>query len=367
MRAHSPFDLVEDQHTLAQACALLDGTELVAVDTEFVRESTYFARLCLIQLATDKLVAGIDCLAELDLGPLFARILDPKMTWIVHSGRQDIEVVWHAAGSKPSRVYDTQIAAALLGEPPQIGLREILGATLGVEIHKTLTRTNWAKRPLPANALEYALDDVRHLPELWRRLSERLVGANRLEWFLEDCERALDVPLEPDLATLYQRTKGTGKLRNAGVDTALALLDWREERSRRANRPRRWILSDEALVALASRRPREPAELHEIAGLPERTIAKSGPEILVAIASSSEPRFSGLAVERGAPSRLDLTLLKSLQTQVRGCAARLGIEPEVVAAKRDIVGCVLGTPPERLCSGWRAHYLQLPRRDPDSR
>lgn len=362
MQTHSPFEFVEDQQTLAQVCELLDGADLVAVDTEFVRESTYFAKLCLIQLATDKLVTCIDCLAAIDPTPLFARLLDPNITWIVHSGRQDLEVVWHATGAKPARVYDTQIAAALLGEPPQIGLREILAASLRVEIGKSLTRTNWAKRPLGSAALEYALDDVRYLLDLWRSLSQRLVSVHRLDWFIEDCNRALETSLEPDLPTLFQRTKGTGRLREQSVNAALALLDWREERARRADRPRRWILSDETLVALAARRPRNLAELKEIEGLAEGTLNKSGNAILAAIASSDASPYTELPVERDA-ARPDAGLLKSLQSQVRECASRLGIEPEVLAAKRDMTACVLGSPPDRLTSGWRAEHLQLPTSD----
>jgi ribonuclease D len=358
MQTHSPFRLVEDQRKLAQICELLDDTGLVALDTEFVRESTYFPKLCLIQLATDKFVACVDCLAPLDLSPLFGRLLDSNITWIVHSGRQDIEVVWHMAGAKPARVLDTQIAAALLGLPPQIGLREILHSTLGVEIGKAMTRTNWAKRPLGADALDYALDDVRHLPELWRRLSQRLAAMERLEWCFEDCDRALEVPLEPDLAALFQRTKGTGRLRTESIHAALALLDWREALARRADRPRRWVLADETLVALAARRPRNLEELREIDGLPERTIAKNGESILAAIAAAQDPRFTEIPIERST-LRPDAAQLKEIQRQVRACAQRLGIEPEVLAARRDLVATVQGSPPERLRAGWRAAQLQL--------
>lgn len=358
MQTQSPFRLVEDQRKLAQLCELLDDTGLVAVDTEFVRESTYFPKLCLIQLATDKLVACIDCLARVDLAPLFERLLDSNITWIVHSGRQDIEVVWHSAGAKPACVLDTQIAAALLGEPPQVGLREILQSTLGVEIGKAMTRTNWAKRPLGQDALDYALDDVRHLPELWRRLSRRLEELERLEWCLEDCQRALDVPLEPELAALFQRTKGADRLRADSAHAAVALLEWREALARRADRPRRWILADEVLVALAARRPRSLAQLREIEGLSERTITKSGESILGAIAASHDRRFAEISTERST-ARPDAAQLNSMQAQVRACAQRLGIEPEILAAKRDLVATVLGSPPERLRSGWRAAQLRL--------
>ena len=361
MQDHSPFDYAQTQQALADVCEQLDDAQFVAVDTEFVRESTYFPKLCLIQLATDKLTACIDCLADLDLTPLLAQLLDRDVTWIVHSGRQDIEVVWHAAGTKPAQVYDTQIAAGLLGEAPQVGLRELLRSTLGVEIGKAFTRTNWAKRPLDAGAIDYAIDDVRHLLPLWRELAERLESRGRLAWFLEDCARALEAPLEPDLMTLYQRTKGTGRLDRLGIKAALSLLSWREDRAKRVDRPRRWVLADETLVAIAAQRPRSLAELHNVDGLTERVVAKSGDALLTAVMSSSDLRFDEEPPAFSA--NLDPKRLKSLQARVRDCASRLGIEPEVLAAKRDIAACMMGSPPTHLVSGWRAEHLHLPVAD----
>ncbi|HMB73988.1 MAG TPA: ribonuclease D, partial [Gammaproteobacteria bacterium] len=207
------IELIDTAAALDSLCGTLEAADLVALDTEFVRESTYFAELCLIQLATDKLVVCVDCRAGPDLGVFLGHLLDPRLRLVAHSGRQDIELLQQTAGTVPARLIDTQIAAGLLGHPPQIGLRELLIARLDIEIEKTLARTDWRKRPIGRSELEYAATDVLHLNALWRSLAEELHEKGRMQWFEEDCARALTVELDPSLTTLYQRTRGTGRLR----------------------------------------------------------------------------------------------------------------------------------------------------------
>ena len=154
---------VATSDTLERLVAALKRTSLAAVDTEFVREKTYYPQLCLIQIATRDEVACIDCLAPLDLSPLYVELFRPDFAWVLHSARQDLEVVWQRTQRMPPRLIDTQIAAALAGNAPQIGLENLLARTLGVELGESYARTDWSRRPLPPLALAYALDDVRHL------------------------------------------------------------------------------------------------------------------------------------------------------------------------------------------------------------
>src|SRR5690606_5248407 len=149
---------------------------------EFVRERTYYPQLCLVQVATGDSAACVDCLAEIDLAPFFSLLARPGLTWVLHSGRQDLEVLHQHAGVLPARIADTQIAAALTGRAAQIGLRELLAQVLGVDIGKDHTRADWSARPLPEGPLRYALDDVRHLLPLWRRLEQELDRLGRLDW-----------------------------------------------------------------------------------------------------------------------------------------------------------------------------------------
>jgi ribonuclease D len=350
--------MVETAAELASLCNTLETSELVALDTEFVRESTYFAELCLIQLATDKQIVCIDCCAGLDLDPLFDRLFAPQMRLVAHSGRQDIELLQQTAGRLPPRLIDTQIAAGLLGLPPQIGLRELLLDRLGIEIEKTLSRTDWRKRPLSASALSYAASDVADLLAMWRSLAEDLDARNRLAWFEEDCARALAVELEPSLVTLYQRSRGTGRLRGRERSAALALLEWREARARDANRPRRWILKDEVLVDLARALPESPAELGNTPGLSPRTAGRFGKDLLGAIAKADSDKFRQLADACTPAPRPDAHALKSLQTRVAHIAEELGIEPEIIATRRDLVATVLDNPPPHIAEGWRSSVLE---------
>jgi ribonuclease D len=352
--------LVDNQSALDDTCGDIVGASVIAFDTEFVRESTYFAKLCLIQLATDKLTVCIDLVAELDSSALWAMLLAERVALLAHSARQDLELVWQTTRARPAQVLDTQIAAALLGHPPQIGLRELLIAESGVTIEKTLSRTDWTRRPLRAAEIEYAASDVRYLLALWRTLDAKLERAGRKNWFLEDCSRALNVVLEPDLVAVYQRTKGTGRLQGEQIEAALALLDWREQRAQSADRPRRWILADETLVAMATALPTSIQALRHIEGLPQRTIDKQGEAMLAVLERAAEGAYAAQRRACTAAEKPDAAALKALQAHVRNRAASLKIEPEVIAAKRDLTAAVLGNPPEHLVRGWRAEVIDHP-------
>lgn len=351
------IELIDTASALDSFCDALEEAELVALDTEFVRESTYFAELCLIQLAADKRLVCVDCCAGLDPGRLFSRILSPEVRLLAHSGRQDVELLLQHSGRLPPRLLDTQIAAGLLGHAPQIGLRELLIARLDVEIEKSLARTDWRRRPIADSALEYAASDVLHLIELWRSLAQELTEKGRMDWFDEDCARALTVEFEPGLATLFQRTRGTGRLRGRQIGAALALLEWREQVARSANRPRRWILKDEVLIELASEQPGDPGALGRIRSLTAKTRERRGEGILAAIGRADAARFGELARQCAPAPRPDPDRLRELQAGVQAVAAALGIEPEVLATRRDLVATALDDPPEYIAGGWRSQML----------
>ena len=351
------IELIETAAELNSLCGTLEAADLVAIDTEFVRESTYFAELCLIQLATDKHIVCVDCCRDLDLGPLFKQLFNPRVRLVAHSGRQDIELLQQTAGELPARLLDTQIAAGLVGHPAQIGLRELLIARLDVAIEKSLARTDWRRRPISPSALAYAATDVEHLLNLWRTLAEALDAKNRLAWFDEDCARALSVELEPGLVSLYQRTRGTGRLRGQQIGAALALLSWRESRARSANRPRRWILKDEVIVGLARELPDNKAALGTIDGLSPKAAGRYGQELLDAIAKADAKQFAALADDCLPAPRPDARRLKSLQDHVAQIALELGIEPEIIATRRDLVASALDAPAPHIARGWRGQLL----------
>jgi ribonuclease D len=346
---------IDDDATLARLVAALSSTSIAAIDTEFVREKTYYPQLCLIQVATADEVACIDCLAPLDLAPLYAEIFRPSFTWVLHSARQDLEVVWQRANRMPPQLIDTQVAAALLGYPPQVGLEGLLQRTLGVELGESFARTDWSRRPLPEAPLRYALDDVRYLLPAWQRLEADLDKLGRGEWLREDCERILAERPVADATAVWSRLKGVHGLSFPSQCAALALVRWREAAAQRSDRPRRWLLADEVLIAIAAALPRDAAALG--AFVQPKFVARNASTVLAAIAASSDPAVQEEVRANAAQPAPDRHAVKSLQEQVRQRAAALQLEPEVLATRRDLVGVALGQPPPHLRVGWRAREL----------
>ena len=258
--------LVGDAKSLSVLVDAISNEPLIALDTEFVREQTYYPRLCLIQVATPRTLACVDCVAGMDLQPLFSALLAPGRTWLLHSVRQDLEAMQQFMVRPPARLIDTQIAAALLGKTPQVGLQAILEEELNIRLDKDFTRTNWAARPLPAGALLYALDDVRHLSALWEALRPQLSDLGRLAWLEEDCLTALETPVLTPPAALWSRLKGMRATDSGTRCAALALVEWRERCAQRLDRPRRWLCSDELLVRVAKALPNRVDDLTSIPG-----------------------------------------------------------------------------------------------------
>jgi len=346
---------IDNDAALEQLVAALGQTAIAAVDTEFVREKTYYPQLCLIQVGTGDQVACIDCLAGLDLTPLYARLFDPSFTWVLHSARQDLEVVFQLTGRMPPRLIDTQVAAALTGYAPQVGLEGLLKRALGVELGESFARTDWSRRPLPEAPLRYALDDVRYLLSAWDRLDAELSRLGRRDWLREDCERMLAEHPVADTTAVWSRIKGVHGLPFASQCAALALVRWRESAAQRTDRPRRWLLADEALLAVAAALPSDADALAKLAD--SKFIARSAQAMLAAIASRNDAEVQAEVRANAAQPLPDKTLVKSLQERVRQHASSLGIEPEILATKRDLTGVALNDPPLHLRSGWRAAEL----------
>jgi ribonuclease D len=339
---------------LAPLVDAVAASPLIAVDTEFVREKTYYPQLCLIQIATRDYAACIDCLAPLDLGSLYAQLFRPDCTWILHSARQDLEVVWQRAERMPPRLIDTQIAAALLGWPPQVGLEGLLMRTLNVELGESYARTDWSRRPLPPEALNYAIEDVHYLLRAWDELEKQLAALGRLSWLHEDCARTLAEPPVADATAVWSRLKGMHALSFPAACAALELVRWRELAAQRSDRPRRWLLDDDSLLALAAALPRSPEELRELVS--PKFADRNGADIVAAVARRDDAGVQAIVRAHSAP-QADRKTLKALQEDVRRRAGVLGIEPEILATRRELAALAAGNPAPHLKDGWRAAQL----------
>ena len=348
--------LIDDAQSLAALVRAIADAPVVALDTEFVREQTYYPRLCLIQVATPDRLACVDCVAGMDLKPLFSALLAPGRTWLLHSARQDLEAMQQLMFRLPSRLIDTQIAAALLGKTPQIGLQDLVGEELSIRLDKGFTRTNWAARPLPGGALKYALDDVRHLFALWEILRKKLNDLDRQDWLEEDCRTALETPVLTPPIALWSRLKRVRALDARSRCAALALIEWRERCAQRLNRPRRWLCSDGLLVRIAKTMPKRPDDMSGIPELPRKFARRFGEEIVSAIASSKTEKNLHLVDVQRAP--IQEGQFKRLRDGTRQRAGQLSIDPQVLATRQELLDLLRGTPSGRMVGGWRQDQLR---------
>ena len=349
---------VDSNKKLTALLARIATQPALALDTEFVREKTYYPKLCLLQIATPNLTACIDCLADIDLAPLFDRLFKTGCAWVLHSARQDLEVIYQQSERLPHELIDTQTAAALLGHAPQIGLQDLLAEKLGVELEKEHTRSDWSRRPLPEAAVQYALDDVRYLLPLWRILAQELDVLQRGDWLKSDCVTALNIPPVTPPLTLWTRLRGVRSMGPQHQCAALALLNWRERYAQSHDRPRRWIMSDQLLLRIARTLPENLESLKSVAEMPARLADRSGQELL-SVLQDCDGADQRVLIETHLPlERAEKRELQALQERVRARAEELGIQSEVLATRKEIGEFLVGRPSDRIADGWRQPELQ---------
>ncbi|HEX6260649.1 MAG TPA: ribonuclease D [Woeseiaceae bacterium] len=347
-----PYQLVDgrESNPLPQALSL---EERIGVDTEFMRETTYFPQLCLVQIATGEKIFCADPLGELDLADFWRALVQPS--WVVHSGRQDVEVLFLASGLMPDRIFDTQIAAALLGYAPQLGYGALVAQLFNVELAKRHTRADWSRRPLAKEFLRYAAEDVEYLLPAYDLLSARLSREGRLHWAEEDARDLLDRSLyapDPDAAVL--RMKGARYLRGRARRAAERLAAWREREALRLDRPRQWILKDAVLLALAVAGPAGEAALARIEDLPPKVLRRSGSELLAILANAKGDPPSPEDYQPPPPrDETEKKLLKPMLALVADTARELDIQPEVIASRKDLTAALHGERKLRVFRGWR--------------
>lgn len=298
--------LITNTDALAALCHLLAEAPFVCLDTEFMRERTYWPKLCLVQLAgPDGKAVAVDPLAEgLDLAPLVALVNDRRVLKVVHAARQDLEIFYNLSGRVPAPLFDTQIAAMVCGFGEAVAYERLARKIARAEVDKASRFTDWSQRPLTARQLAYALADVEHLPKIYRRLDERLKESGRAAW-LDEEEAALTDPalyaLDPAEAWRRIKTRNA-KPRFLAVLREVAAA--RERYARRHDVPRQRVVRDEALLEIAAHEVETRAELARIRGM-SRGLAEGpfGAEALAAVARASAlPESEWPRVDRPAPA-----------------------------------------------------------------
>jgi len=329
----------------------LESQESIGVDTEFLRERTFFPKLCLLQLSAAGRVWCIDTLRVGKLELLMPALTSLKTRKLIHAARQDLEAIYLTSKQVLSPVFDTQIAAACIGLKPQIGYAELVKTLLDVVVPKGQTRTDWSKRPLTREQLEYAADDVLYLGEVAARLTERLQSLGRMRWVNEDCAALENRELyEPDTAKSWQRLRGIAQLEPAPRARAKAVAVWRERLARERDLPRAWILADAAIFSIAHAAPAHAAALEAVQPLNERLAAG----VLEALKeAASAPIEDSEPSQEARPTAAQKALMERLNKVVDARAAELQISAEVLAPRGELKALALGRRESPSLSGWR--------------
>lgn len=356
---------VNTEEELVQLCDRLKGQNVLALDTEFLREKTYHAQLCLLQVAGKGVVACVDPLAIANIDPLLDIIYDPGIIKVMHSARQDMEILFDLRGELPRPLFDTQIAATLMGFGEQVGYANLVKAMLGVELDKLHTRTDWTQRPLETEQLKYAADDVRYLFKIYHQQLEALTSKGRQSWLQEDFDELTNIATyAPAAENLWKRVKGKQRLKGIQLAILRDLAIWREERAMKINRPRRWVLKDDVMVDIARFAPRDITGLEKIRGLESKTVQNQGEALLAIIRQAREsaketwPRLP--KGQRMTPEQ-DV-LVDVLMAVVRKRGTEQEVSPVLLASRKDLEAVVLGQTDVPILHGWRAelagHELQ---------
>ena len=334
--------IITDTETLAGFCAGLSTVDFVTVDTEFMRDSTYWPKLCLVQLAGSEpdQLAAVDTLAPgLDLAPLFELLHNPDVPKVFHAARQDIEIFVHLSNQVPTPFYDTQIAAMVLGFGDQIGYEALVNKVANASVDKSMRFTDWSQRPLSQKQIDYALSDVTHLRVIHARFQHQLAQNGRAHWLDEEMAKQNDPALyttNPDEA--WRRLKPrSASPRFLAIVRELA--KWREEEAQRRNLPRARILRDDALMDLAARKPTKPEELNRTRGMGKNFgQSSSGRAVMACIRTALELPKSALpkAPEiRELPSGIGPTV-DLLKVLLKLCCEQAGVAQRLVATTEDL-------------------------------
>lgn len=334
---------------------LLENSRQIGVDTEFLREKTYYAELCLVQIATFGEILCVDLLATGNQADFWNSVL--TRDWVIHSARQDIEIVWQSAGAMPASLFDTQIAAGLLGYAAQMGYAGLVDALFDVQMAKTHTRADWSKRPLREELLQYAAEDVEYLLPAAEILGDRLEAEGRLEWAREDSRLLLDPRLYAvSELEAVDRLKGARNLRGRQRAAAARLAAWREAEAIRRNRPRQWIVRDNVLLEIARRLPATISELARIDGLATKLVERLGDRLLRAVAESAAD-VDGYEPPR-PPDEAQKALLREMHSRVARHARELGIAAEIIAPRKELSAIIISKERRsRVLEGWRGDLL----------
>ncbi len=353
--------VIEHTDELEELCQKLSSFDSFALDTEFVRERTFFIQLGIVQVAAPGVEAVIDPRALSTLEPLYELLVDESLEKVVHAGEQDFAALYERGGVVPNNVFDSQVAAALVGYGDQISYAKLVAKVAGVQLHKLETLTDWTARPLTKAQIEYSLEDVRYLSKIRKHLGERLGALGRAGWDKEECHR-LEMEktyLTPEPLDYYRRLKTSG-LSSVSLGVLRQVAAWRERTARTRNLPRGWVIRDQTIVEIARRRPSSIQNLKQIRSLKPHQIGKDGESIVQAVKSGLQSPIEEAAPEKvrfKVPPHID-SVARLLEAWLYARSLEAEIAPSMLATRGDLktlaAGHYRGVLPElSLLDGWR--------------
>ena len=333
----------------------LEAQADIGVDTEFLRERTFFPKLCLLQLAAGGRIWCVDTLRGGSLDALVPALTAAQTRKIVHAARQDLEAVYLTTRRVISPVFDTQIAAGCIGLKPQVGYAELVKTLLDVTIPKGQTRTDWSKRPLTREQLEYAADDVMYLGEIAARRAERLAALGREHWAAEDCAALGDLRLyDPEPSQAWERLRGIAQIEPEPRARAKRVAIWREKLARERDLPRSWIIPDAAIFAVAEANPATRAALATLPAMPPNFNEGFAASLLQAVKEDADSPVTDLEPGQDSrPTPEQRAVIERLAKIVDARAAQLEVSAELLAPRGELKALAMGRRDTHSQSGWR--------------
>ena len=362
------YDLVTTESQLAALVDRLAAHSHVAFDTEFVSEHTYRSQLCLIQVAAPDTLAVIDTLKVQELDPFWRLLTEPGRTTVVHAGREEMGFILQAIKARPSSLFDVQVAAGLVDHDYPAGYASIVRRFLNLPTNKGETRTDWRQRPLTPAQLEYALDDVRHLEKLWRKLEDKLTSSGRTAWMQDEMQSWQAEVEESFIRKRWRRVSGLSGLSRRELAMARELWHWRDSVAESRDMPPKRVLRDDLLVELCKRKSADERQISAIRGMQRsdlRHILRGISEAIQRGLDLPDEECPGGEKHRAPPPQLAV-LGQFLATAVAGVCRQMHLAPALVGTSsdmRDLLAYKLGywdAEDERvplLASGWRADVV----------
>lgn len=350
---------IDEYSALEDFCAHLMDTSIIGIDTEFLRERTYYPLFCLLQLSTTDCIACIDPLLLPSLEPLRGVLESPNIIKVFHSGRQDIELILQCMGVTPACVYDTQIAAALAGLPDQIGYARLIEHLFNIQLLKEHTRTDWSKRPLSREQLSYAYDDVLYLIPAHHNLIDRLTKLGRHSWFLEDSIQSLQRCLHSlDLKDAWRKVRGSREFSGHELQKLMSIALWRETSAQELNLPRAWVMSDEFVCQLARSDAKPQAADIYIRGLSKQQQSRHAESLLHQLDNiMPDPEYHATSAPPFWQDPNLKSLLKRLTASTQAKAEELGLSPTLLASRSDLEQLLQNPSDARVLKGWRYEMI----------